>query len=320
MNYCVIGTESFLIHEKIDEITVQWLKSAEEINRNIYDAAAGDFSISQMLEDCWTVPFLSEYKLVVVRNAVFLSTQGSLSELDQGRLSDYLKNSCPSTILIFTGDFEKLDSRKKIVKTLQQHAQVFVFHPLDEAQFKSYVRDCCKKHRLELNDAAMNELLRRLRPDLTNFQNVLSKLLLYPGVLDQTAIDALVSRPLEENVFDLVDAVVRHDLKQAMHLWRDLQILNTDPIGLVALIGGQFRLLYQTKILLRKGMSDKAMASQLKVHPYRIKLARESCQKINSDQLAALIQHCAMLDQQFKTGTLDRTIGFETFLIAATRG
>lgn len=320
MNYCVVGNESLLVKEKIESITKQWMKEDNGLNSILYDASASDFSIAALLEDCWTIPFFAEIKVILVRNANFLSTSGSLSDQDQTNLLQYFQKPCETTVLILTGDFEKMDSRKKIVKSMSKLVQCYQCNQMDAPQFHAYVSQCCQRNNLNLDKAAMDELLSRLLPDMLSFQQVLAKLTLYPDVLDANAIAHLVSRPLEDNVFELVDAVVKQDLKKAMHLWRDLQVINTDPIGLVSLIGGQFRLLYQVRVLHDQGSSESSMASTLKVHPYRVKLAHESARKINKERLSYLILLSATLDQDFKSGIVDRFVGFENFLIAATKG
>lgn len=318
MNYCIYGTEGFLVRKKIDAIAAEWLKE-DGAERITYDAAAKDFSIQRLLQDCWTIPFLSAYKLIVVENAGFLSASGSLGENDQKALLEYFKKSCPETVLILSGNFEKLDQRKKLVKEMNRSVKITACNALDEASFHAEVRAALKKRALKLDNAALNELLSRLKPDLQALENELNKLSLYPGKLDQEAIVKLVARPLEDNVFELVDAVVQRDLARSLHLWRDLQTANTEPVGLVALLGAQFRLLNQVKVLKQQRKSEAEMASFLKVHPYRVKLAAQSVQELAASRLEKLLQKCAALDQALKSGSVERNLGFETFLIACCK-
>ena len=319
MNYCVYGTESVRIKNKIDSIFQEERIVDNGMNIAVYDAVNSDFSIAQVIEDCWTIPFLAEKKIVHVKNAFFLSSSATLNELEQNQILEYLKKPCPDTVLVFSGVFEKIDNRKKIGKNIKQLMRCFECNTLDESEFHAYVKDRMKKSGIQLEESAYQELLSRLKPDLMNFEHVLNKLSLYPDVIDVTVIKKLVSRPLDDNVFDLVNAVVSGDLKASMHLWRDLQVTNADPIGLLTLISNQFRLIYQVKVLFSSKHSESEIASILKVHPYRVKLARSSGISISLKRLETIIQMCAELDQQFKSGTVDRVLGFETFLIYAAK-
>jgi len=315
MNYCVFGTENLRIKNKIDSIFQEEGIVDNGMNIMVYDAINNDFSIAQVIDDCWTIPFLAEKKIVHVKNSLFLSSGVSLNESDQNRIVDYLKKPCPDTVLIFSGVFEKIDSRKKLGKNIRQWMRCYECNTLDESEFHSYVKNRLKQSDICLDDSTYLELLSRLKPDLMGFEHVLQKLILYPEPLDVKAIKQLVTKSLDDNVFDLVNAVVAGDLKQSMHLWRDLQITNTDPIGLLTLISNQFRLLYQVKVLSFSKHTESEIASMLKVHPYRVKLAKNSGVSISLKRLETLIQMCSKLDQQFKTGTVDRILGFETFLI-----
>ena len=133
--------------------------------------------------------------------------------------------------------------------------------------------------------------------------------------LNKEDIELLVSRPLEDKAFDLVNAVIAGKMKQVFRIWKDLQVAKTDPILLNTLIGRQFHLIYQVKLLSRAGKGESTMAQILSAHPYSIKLAHQNSRMISESLLKELISECAALDQKFKSGLVDRTLGFEHFLI-----
>ncbi len=320
MNYCIYGNESLLVKQKIDEAIENFIVNQDDLYISRYDASLNDFNLQEVLDDCWTIPFLTRYKVVVISNAVFLTGNSTMSENDQQNLIDYLQNPSPDTIFILTGSFEKLDTRKKVVKSLSKNTQVTKCNQLDEQQFQAFVRQSLKNKHIELSNDTLEELLSRLKPDMQGFKNTLDKLILYPNEIDKSVIKRLVAKPLDDNVFSLVDAVMRKDLKSAMHIWHDLQVINTDPIGLVSLIGGHFRLLYQVKVLSNQNLLESEIVSTLKVHPYRIKLALKSVRNISNERLSMLILQSANLDQSLKLGLIEKTLGFENFLIRITKG
>ncbi|MEG1732805.1 MAG: DNA polymerase III subunit delta, partial [Longicatena sp.] len=99
----------------------------------------------------------------------------------------------------------------------------------------------------------------------------------------------LVTRPLEEDVFLLVNAVVERKMKDAFHLWQDMCVLNKDAIYLIALLAGQFRFLYQVKALMLRGLYKEEIVSELSAHPYRVQLTIETCKNLNIDYLLAIL-------------------------------
>ena len=72
-----------------------------------------------------------------------------------------------------------------------------------------------KKRSLQIEPSAMQALLRRLPLDIRTIQTEMEKLELYGGVISSDVVERLVTRPLEEDVFQLVNAVVDRDLRKS---------------------------------------------------------------------------------------------------------
>ncbi len=318
MNYLIVGTESYLINKKLTEILSESGASTSELNVGLFDATANDFSIQSVIDDCNTPPFFGDKKVVIIKNPNFLSTTKSLNDKELALLEEYIKDPSSDCDLIFCGALA-LDKRKKIVKIMQKECQYFQLDKLALPEFQNYVRKELKNNSLNITSKGLEELFSRIPLDLDNFYMELQKLSLYEGELGKEVISKLITRPLDEDVFHLVNAVVSKDLKTVFHVWRDLSILNKDPIYLIALLSSQFRLLYQIKVYLDLGMNQKMIQDHIKVHPYRVKKAIESLRGLSKERLLELLNSLAELDQNFKKGILDKSIGFELFLIKTAR-
>ena len=150
---------------------------------------------------------------------------------------------------------------------------------------------------------------------METIQKEMDKLELYQGVLDENVVPSLINRPLEEDVFQLVDAVVEKNKGKAFHIWQDLCVSNTDAIYLIALLAGQFRFLFEVKNLMVKGYEKDEIAHALNAHPYRVKLSMEKARSLSIKSLMAMLDKLASLDQKLKSGLLDKKLGFEMFLL-----
>lgn len=320
MNYCVYGSESYQVKLKTEEIIKDVLHDYEYDSISHYDASLKDFNLNRVLEDAQTLSFLSPVKIIIIHNSVFLSGQGSLNENDVKSLSRYLENPNPSTILIFQGNFEAMDSRKKIVKTLQKHVRTILCNKKTPEEFGSYVQHSLKQSGMVLDKEAMNELISRLDGSLENFHNTLNKLSLYKKELSREDIEHLVARPLEEDIFMLVNAVVNRDLKKTMVAANDLLSNNkNDPIMFISILAKQFRFLFQVKLLNRRGMNASRIAQILSANPYRVQKSLETVYRVSLEHIEENLLRLATLDQKIKQGKLDKNAGFEIFLIEATR-
>ena len=162
---------------------------------------------------------------------------------------------------------------------------------------------------------AFLELDQRLPLDIRSIKAEMEKLELFGGVIDVSVVEQLVNRPLEDDVFQLVNAVVDRDLKKAFSLWYDLCVLNKDAIYLTALLAGQFRFLYQVKVLMDQGAGKDMIVSKLGAHPYRVQITMQNARKLSTPYLLHILSKLAVLDQKMKGGQLDKKLGFEMFLL-----
>ena len=314
MNYVLHGEEAHRRKKQLDVILKQY--QASDFNLNVYDAK--NVELHQIIEDANTPPFFEEYKVILIKNADFLTTaqEGSI---DLKPLEQYLSQPLDSTILIFESDHDKLDARKKIVKTLKKEGKVFYFGKLDEKDKELVVREEIKKLNLKINNQALSMLLKRLPLDLTQIHHTLTILSLYEGKIDEEVVAALVHQPLEDDVFALVNAVLDSDVSKAYRLWLDFNRNNIEPIYLCALLAGSFRFLYQVKVLMRQGLDASAIASQLHAHPYRVRKNMESANRITLKECQDKLATLAQLDQNMKSGKLEKKMAFELFLLELRR-
>lgn len=312
MNYVLYGEEQYLLRKSLDTIIKSYVKEDSDLNKVSYDATRTD--LATILEDATTIPFFADYKVILIDHANFLSTSDD-TDIDTQALANYLDAPMESTILIMIGDFEKLDARKKIVKKVQKTCKVLQYRRLDALGKQNYVQEEIKKRNITVEAKAMQVLLERLPLDVGTIQKEMDKLELYGDTISERVAMDLVNRPLDEDVFALVDAVVQKDLRKAFHLWQDLSVLNKDAIYLIALLAAQFRFLYQVKVLMKKGYLKEDIVKELHAHPYRVQLAMKSAAHLGVSELMHILEQLATLDQHLKSGRLDKKLGFEMFLL-----
>ena len=312
MNYLLYGEEQYRLKKTLNTIISQYVKDENDLNVITYDALQTEMDV--IIEDAMTIPFFSEYKVILVYHANFFSTTNNTG-IDANVLEDYIKQSMDSTVLVFIGDFAKLDTRKKIVKLIQKQWKVLEFKKLDELGKKSFVEEQMKKRNIKIDHDAYQELLQRLPLDMESIQRELDKLDLYGNQITKDVVTKLVIRPLEDDVFALVNAVVEKNISKAFYIWNDLCVINTDSIYLTALLASQFRFLYEVKVLIQQGQTKEEIVSSLHAHPYRVKLAMKSVEYLTSDYLMQMLAKLADLDQKLKSGLLDKKLGFEMFLL-----
>lgn len=134
-------------------------------------------------------------------------------------------------------------------------------------------------------------------------------------VIDSDLVATLVPKSLEQNIFELGEAVLRKDSKVAIEIYRDLLLQKEDPIKMNAILLGQFRLLLQVSYLQKEGYHEPEMQKVLGIHPYRIKLALGQSRKFSIALLEAVYRLLVETEYALKTGLGMKELQLETFIL-----
>ncbi|WP_231385227.1 DNA polymerase III subunit delta [Candidatus Stoquefichus massiliensis] len=315
MNCVIYGDEKLLMEQKLNALKKKY--DIYEENMNMMTYWCQETPMAAIIEDALTPPFLSEYKMIVVRNPLFLTTQKQkdVSEDDIKMLLEYLSRENPTTIFIIYHDQRNFDERKKVVKALRKSTQFIDVEKMDYHQLYKATSVAIKKRGCEIEEDALELFLSRMPNDLLEISQEVNKLCLYSHHITREVIDKMVVKQVEENVFELTKAILNKELAKSVQIYKDLVMNNEEPIKLIVLIANSMRLLYQVKLLDRKGYNDREIGQILALNPYRLKYIRQDGKDYEIKELLTKIEELSQLDVDIKTGKIDRYRGLELFLM-----
>ena len=298
MLYVLYGTERLLMDQRLDKLKKDHHCNQEQMNYTVYDVSKEGMKV--VLEDVMTPPFLSDEKMVVIKKADFLTTKKIKKDNHD---IDYFMQCLPyldkTVHLVIFNDEKNFDERKKVVKMLRKEAQFYEINPLNY---------------YKVSDTA-ELLLSRKGTNLMDLASEVEKLCLYTQHIDIHCVEELVNRPLDENVFDLTTAILSKDKQKMMSIYKDLMTINEEPVKLIVLVANSMRLIYQVKLLDRKGYTDQEIAKMLAVNPFRLKYVRKEGQFFQIDELLRCLNELSLLDVKIKTGQIDKKLGLELFML-----
>lgn len=307
--YVITSNDGFVIEEELKKIKKEHQLASQSINT--YDLLEN--TLSEVLEDANTYSFLDDKKGVVVFHAnVFEAGENKIDEDYLTKLSKYLENPNPSSVVIFI--CEKLDERKKNVKLLKKQAKVLT----GERNLPSLIKEQLSSFQLE--EGVISLLIDRTNGQVGKIVNECQKLKLYINdfTISLNGAKEVVMRSINEDdnyIFSLTNAIVNHKTKEALQIYDDLLILNVEPLKILSLICSQFRLLYQVKMLMEEHNTKDQIASTLGIHPYRVEKAKEVLHQYSKETLLEYIHQLANLDTEMKTGKIDIKEGIDLFLL-----
>lgn len=322
MIYVVLGTQQALQQAALDSFLSIIPEDQQVMNVGRYDMEVTP--VAAALDDAMSAPFFGERRLVIINKPYFLAGEkkGGSVEHDIDSLMKYLEQPEPSTTLVFLAPYEKLDGRKKVVKELKKVAVTVSAAPLDEHQARAEVDKQLGEAGFDIAPQAMDELVQRTNADyglmVANLDKL--KLLAYESKeISAQMVQDLVPQSLDDNVFDLVTAVLQKDQAKSLELYQQLLAGQKQPLQINAVLVSQFRLLIQIKILVAHGLSQGSIASKLSVHPYRVKLGMQTVRRFTLDQLSEAYLGLIEIEKSLKTSQRDPELLFQLFLLTYSR-
>ena len=305
MVYLLFGTKDYSINNEIKKIC----KNIDDMNISRYDL--NNDLTSLVIEDAKTISLFGDKKIVIADNAnMFTASTSKDSEI----IEDYLKNINEYTDLIFIVHSDKIDARKKITKTIKEKGKIIEFN--DDLDAVSLIRRLFKDYNIEYSDIKL--LIDRVGNNPLIITNEINKIKIYKGNdknITSEDILNLTNKIIEIDVFKLIDYIVRKDKENALELYNEMLKVNEEPIKIIVILANQFRIMYQSKELLKKGYSEKDIASILKIHPYRVKLAIQNSRNYTSEMLLKYLNDLADIDIGIKTGTINKDLALELFIL-----
>ena len=310
------GTNIIRIEDEVKKIAKSYAGDLDDFNFTRLNLK--ETSIETVVEEAQTLPFLTDRKVLVIDDALIFTANKNTGSVNHNidLLLDYLTKKNDDTMILFTVYTEKLDNRKKLTKVLKEKGKVTEINEMTERELSLYVESVLNQENIEIHSEALELLLERTSYKYENVHNELSKLLLYTdGDITLEDVKEVVSISLEQNVFLLTEFILKNEKEKAVQLGRELILQKEEPMKLLHLIIGQFRLFYQVKILNQQGYQEANIAKALKVHPYRVKLALRHVRKFPLENLLSKMMLCRDIDYKFKSSYLDRNTLFELFIL-----
>ncbi|MNH78778.1 DNA polymerase III subunit delta [compost metagenome] len=317
--YLCYGSEKYQIQEFIQLIQSQ-IVDPENRDFAVVHYDLTDTPIETVVEEAETLPFLVERKLILVRDSSLFSAAKESGKIEHkvDQLLTYLDNPAEHSVVVFMVNGEKLDERKKTVKAMKAKGQVLSFMPLGGNELIQWVIKQAASRDCTMDETAAGALLASAGVQMAALSAEVNKLCLYAGAggtITAEAINQLVARTTEQNVFGMVEDIANLKLEQALSTFYELLKQREEPIKIAALIARQFRIMLQVKELGGQSYSQQQIASQLGLHPYAVKIAGEQARKFEVSRLRHSLSELAELDFRMKSGRIDKVLGLEMFLL-----
>jgi len=316
------GPDDFFREEAIGRLKNSLLQpEAAAYNYTVLDGkTAGP---NEVVESAVTMPFLDNFRLVVVQDAVWLSTakKGKASSADGSRMDGllaYVRDPMPSTCLILTA--AEMDKRTALFKAISQTGMVFAEAGAGEKELFGWAKQFAESAGKKVRADALQILLDGTAKDARLLKQEMEKLFTYLGdrqVIEKDDVLAVGSRLPENNVFSLLDNVGCQRKEAALSQLQELLRGGEPPVRLLGLLVGQARLLLEGSLLQQRGYTPKQITELLGVHPYRLQKSLAKGKWYSPDELRRMLQLLLDTDTAIKRGKYEPHLALELFVLQA---
>lgn len=311
--YLFTGNEELIIKNKIDNI----IKSVNVDVYNILTYDMEEVNVATAILDASTVPFMSAYKVIILKNPTFLSSAKTEINHNKKAFIRYLENPSSSTVLIINACNIKLDERKEEVVKLLKVAEVNETKELNDVEAIGWLKRQFLREGVNISDDAANMFFARVGKNLMIAKNEVDKLLNYVAGKDKiTAKDVndVVTREVETEVFALTNAIIDKDKNRIIKTYRDLTYVGKDAVQLMGLVSRSMLDTYYTKIMISLNYSQNQISELMGVSSGRAYYLIKNAKAFSIAALEENITKLANLDYKIKTGQIEATRGLEYFL------
>ena len=316
----IYGKVPELVEKKSNEIVESYLNEKKDdfnyVKYNLYDT-----SFNQIIEEALTMPFISEKKAIVVKNAFIFTGEKVSKDIQPNneQVNEFLEKYDGENFIIFEVYQNKLDERKKITKTLKKTSKLAKVEQMSEQEIKNWIKNKLHENFKDIKQDALDLFIELTGINFNIVSQELEKIILFLGertTINKKDVEEIINRSLEQNVFLLTEYIQKGEKYKAIQLIKDLIVMKEEPIKLLALITSNYRLYYQCKILSRKGYSGQQIAKTINVHPYRVKLALNQVKHYQLTHLLNIIDQCAETDYKLKSSYMDKQLILELFILS----
>lgn len=296
------GEDTYSLRQKVNFWKEEFLKKHGDVNLEVLEGK--DLEPDQFLVNVTSVPFLSEKRLMVVKNIFSHSPEANK------KIAEALESIPDFSIVLFTEEIA-IDKRTTLYKRLEKLGTITEFPPLTGSKLLSWIFGKCKDMGAEINEEAAIYLSELVGGDLYRLENELIKVGHHAsgGIITKKEIELLVNTTLDTSIFQLTDALATKNLKRSISLLHQL-LESGDELGhILHMVVRQFRIIIQAKELSLQGLRKSAIVPKIKEHPYAVGIAVMQSANFSMDQLKEIYRTLLEIDTKLKTGGIKTLAG-----------
>lgn len=302
------GPDTFRSKRKLAEFKGKFIREIDKSGLNIEQIDASNLDFSALEKAVLTPPFLVKKRMVIINNLLSEPKNKILHENVEKLLA---KTQVQKVIIIFwEGDLGATAQKTALAKKLINEKLAHRFDLLDTAGLSAWTLFEIKKRGSTISKAALSLLCAEVGSNLWQMNSEIEKLTAATGKkeITENLVKELVAAKLQEDIYQLTDAIGQKNSGKAVLLIREHLESGTAPLELLGKITWQFRNLLLVKEFIEKngqGYAPDRIAFQLKLHPYVVKKTLSHAKNFSLSSIKTQYAILLDADRKMKSTNID---------------
>ncbi len=310
--YLLYGNDVYLMESYSKTIKSTIISEENEIMN--FDLFSGNKSnVEEIINSINTMPFLSEKRLVYVKNSgFFLSSRKNEADI----LLKNISNIFLDTILIFFE--EEIDKRSKFFKEFSKIGSVVEIVSYSGKDLLTWIKKKFKENGIEIKDEVSEYLIKTSGTDMKTLLSEILKLSDFKGCTGElllSDIDKVCTKSSESKVFDLISEIGNKNSKKAIELYNNMIKMKESPFLILSLLSRQFKIIYLYKRMLNEGYDRNYISSKAGINPYFSKEYEKQSINFSEKELKNALEDCLLTDYNIKTGKINDETGVSVLVL-----
>lgn len=286
----------------------------DPFNINRYDLIEN--TSNDVLEELQTISLFSDRKIVIVKHIEEIE---NLSDKAFTMWEKYFKNPNPDVVLLIDLN-TSYDISKRVADLIYSYGYTIEVEDIEKDKYPDFVLSLLQEDGYDMDKNAILMLLERTNYEFNLLTQELTKLKIYKidtKKINESDVLSLVPKNLEDNIFELTNAMIANQSARMIEIYEDLMRQNEDPLRILNFIANKLRELFHARLLLNKGYGKAEIAQHFNYSSGRTYYLMKNASSMSVEQIEKQLKKLTQLDYEIKSGLKHKKLGLELFLLGA---
>jgi len=302
MIFFFYGSNTYMLRQKLREMTATYVeKSGSDFGLERIDGAA--VTAEKLRANLQSAPFLANSRLVIIENL-------GKNKAVNPKIDQIIADVPSTTVAVFVETDP--DARTTYYKQMLKLAKPVFFEPLSQSRLMSWTKTEIERFGGVAEKDAINLLLDMTNGDQWRLSEEIQKVVNYDPVVTAATVTLLVEAGMDQNVFDMVDAMTNGRDSDALKIYSKLLAAREDEFKILGMIEWQLRNLLLSKAAGQ--MSSAELAKVAGMSPYAAGKMQTASRRYDIEVLKSAYKNAVDTEDAMKKGITPSVVGVEQLI------